>query len=102
MQGSRLFIHTKWSCLAGCSSTSFASCSSHRNLTPGECAKLTAVPDRSRARELAADYMRRGDPTGWFEALYREGDAGHAEIPWDDRKPGANLLEFWRTNGFPG
>lgn len=60
------------------------------------------MPDRSRARQLAADYIQKGDPTGWFEALYREGDAGHAEIPWDDRKPGANLLEFWRTNGFPG
>lgn len=60
------------------------------------------MPDRSRARELAADYIKKGDPTGWFEALYREGETGHAEIPWDDRKPNANLLEFWRTNRFSG
>lgn len=60
------------------------------------------MPDRSRARELAADYIQKGDPTGWFEALYREGETGRAEIPWDDRKPNANLLEFWRTNRFSG
>lgn len=58
------------------------------------------MPDRSRARELAADYIQKGDPTGWFEALYREGESGRAEIPWDDRKPNANLLQFWRTNAF--
>jgi hypothetical protein len=52
------------------------------------------MPDRSRARELASQYIERGDPTGWFEALYREGAAGVSEIPWDDRKPNANLSQY--------
>jgi SAM-dependent methyltransferase len=59
------------------------------------------MPDRSRARQLAAAYIEKGDPTGWFEALYREGQAGRAEIPWDDRQANEHLLEFWRANQFP-
>jgi ubiquinone/menaquinone biosynthesis C-methylase UbiE len=58
------------------------------------------MPDRSRARELAAGYIEKGDPTGWFEALYREGEAGRAEIPWDDRKANRYLVEFWRSNAY--
>jgi 2-polyprenyl-3-methyl-5-hydroxy-6-metoxy-1,4-benzoquinol methylase len=51
------------------------------------------MPDRSRARELASQYIERGDPTGWFEALYREGASGVSEIPWDDRKANAHLIQ---------
>ncbi|MGA7921819.1 MAG: class I SAM-dependent methyltransferase [Candidatus Acidiferrales bacterium] len=52
-------------------------------------------PNRSRAREIAADFIRRGDPTGWFEALYREAESGTAEVPWADLRPNRNLLDFW-------
>lgn len=55
------------------------------------------MPDRSRARELAAEYIGKGDPTGWFEALYREAERGESEVPWDDRRPNAYLLAFWKT-----
>jgi ubiquinone/menaquinone biosynthesis C-methylase UbiE len=53
---------------------------------------------RRRARELAADFNRRGDPTGWFEALYREAEAGAAEVPWADLSPNRNLLDFWQAH----
>jgi SAM-dependent methyltransferase len=53
--------------------------------------------DRTRARELAAEFLRRGDPTGWFEALYKEGEAGKSVVPWADRGANPGLVEFWRA-----
>jgi 2-polyprenyl-3-methyl-5-hydroxy-6-metoxy-1,4-benzoquinol methylase len=51
--------------------------------------------DRTRARELAAEYIRRGDPTGWFEALYKEGEAGKSVVPWADGLRNPHLADFW-------
>ena len=51
--------------------------------------------DRTRARELAAEFHRKGDPTGWFEILYREAEEGKSTIPWDDRHPTPHLVGFW-------
>lgn len=53
--------------------------------------------NRARARELAAEFVKKGDPTGWFEALYRETEARSniREIPWDDGLPNPDLLAFW-------
>jgi SAM-dependent methyltransferase len=50
---------------------------------------------RARARELAAEYLAKGDPTGWFEELYREAEQGTARVPWADLEPNPNLIEFW-------
>jgi SAM-dependent methyltransferase len=54
--------------------------------------------DRARARELAAEFNRKGDPTGWFEQLYREGEAGKSVVPWADLRPNPHLLDFWKVN----
>ena len=54
--------------------------------------------DRTRARELAAQSIGQGDPTGWFEKLYQEGETGKSVIPWADRKQNPNLLAFWKAN----
>jgi SAM-dependent methyltransferase len=51
--------------------------------------------DRTRARELAAQYIAKGDPTGWFEVLYKEGEAGESVVPWADRGSNSDLVEFW-------
>jgi ubiquinone/menaquinone biosynthesis C-methylase UbiE len=51
--------------------------------------------DRKRARELAAEFIERGDPTGWFEALYKEGEEGKSVVPWADRAVNPHLLAFW-------
>lgn len=51
--------------------------------------------ERARARELAAEYLAKGDATGWFEQLYREAEKGTARIPWADLAPNPNLTEFW-------
>jgi 2-polyprenyl-3-methyl-5-hydroxy-6-metoxy-1,4-benzoquinol methylase len=57
--------------------------------------------DRRRARELATEFNRKGDPTGWFEALYREGEAGKSVVPWVDLCPNPHLLGFWKAHPQP-
>jgi SAM-dependent methyltransferase len=47
---------------------------------------------------LAAEYAVKGDPTGWFEALYKEAEAGKSIVPWADRGANSGLVEFWRAN----
>jgi SAM-dependent methyltransferase len=56
------------------------------------------MPDRTRARELADEFSRKGDPTGWFEHLYREGEAGKSTVPWANLCPNPRLLDFWNTH----
>ena len=53
------------------------------------------MKDRRRARELAAEFHRKGDPTGWFEALYREAEEGKSTVPWADYHPTPLLVGFW-------
>jgi hypothetical protein len=55
------------------------------------------MPDRTRARELAAEFHRKGDPTGWFEPLYQEVEAGKSTVPCANLRPNPRLLDFWNT-----
>jgi SAM-dependent methyltransferase len=55
------------------------------------------MKDRKRARELAAEYLQKGDPTGWFEVLYREAETGKSVLPWADRGVNPGLLQFWKA-----
>jgi SAM-dependent methyltransferase len=48
-------------------------------------------PNRTRARELAAESRRSGDPIGWFEQLYREHEQGRKVVPWADLGVNPNL-----------
>ncbi len=59
------------------------------------------MKDRARARELAAEFHRKGDPTGWFEALYQEGEAGKSTVPWVNLCPNPHLLDFWNKHPQP-
>jgi 2-polyprenyl-3-methyl-5-hydroxy-6-metoxy-1,4-benzoquinol methylase len=59
------------------------------------------MPDRRRARELAAEFYRKGDPMGWFERLYQEGEAGKSSVPWANLAPNARLLNFWKAHPQP-
>ena len=56
------------------------------------------MKDRARARELAAEFNRKGDPTGWFEQLYQEGEAGKSTVPWANLCPNSHLLDFWKSH----
>jgi SAM-dependent methyltransferase len=42
---------------------------------------------RARTRELAAEYIAKGDALGWFEALYKEAAGDNEKIPWADLEP---------------
>jgi SAM-dependent methyltransferase len=53
------------------------------------------MTDRKRARELAAEFIGKGDPTGWFDVLYKEAEEGKSVVPWADRGANPGLLEFW-------
>ena len=54
------------------------------------------MTDRTRARQLAAEYNQKGQPTAWFEQLYQEAEAGKSIVPWADMVPNPHLLRFWR------
>src|SRR6202012_4436545 len=43
---------------------------------------------------LAREYTAKNDPTGCFEQLYQEAEAGESELPWADLKPNINLTNF--------
>ena len=55
---------------------------------------------RRRARELAANYIQRGNPLGWFEALYSEANTDPGIIPWADLQPNPNLTH-WLNQSLP-
>ena len=50
--------------------------------------------DRTRARTLAREAIARGEPTAWFERLYREAHAGTTIVPWADRVPNPHLVAW--------
>lgn len=49
---------------------------------------------RQRARQLASEFIARGDATGWFEALYAEAASNYSTVPWADLEPNPNLVEW--------
>jgi SAM-dependent methyltransferase len=63
--------------------------------------EFDGMPDRTRARQLAAEYLAKNDPTGWFEQLYREAGRGETTVPWADLRPNPNLTEFWTRHPIP-
>lgn len=63
---------------------------------------MTQTADgRGRARQLAAESVARGEPTGWFEQLYREAGDGRAVVPWADGKPNPHLVNRFRGRSIP-
>jgi SAM-dependent methyltransferase len=40
--------------------------------------------ERAKARQLAHDFLARGDATGWFEALYADAGGNEQAVPWAD------------------
>ncbi len=59
------------------------------------------MADRTKARELAKEFAQRGDPTGWFEALYASANGKPDTIPWADLKPNSNLTAWLDTGALP-
>ncbi|MDF2707017.1 MAG: class SAM-dependent methyltransferase [Nonomuraea muscovyensis] len=55
---------------------------------------MTGSDPDADARRLAAEHLRGGDATGWFERLYAESAKGEAVVPWDARAPHPLLVEW--------
>jgi SAM-dependent methyltransferase len=57
---------------------------------------------RVRTRELAAEFNEKGDPLGWFDALYRESGGDTEKIPWADMAPNRFFREWAEVTGLKG
>lgn len=49
---------------------------------------------RRKAGDLARESLAGGDPTAWFETLYRQAGGDAAGISWADLTPNPNLVEW--------
>lgn len=57
---------------------------------------------RERVKELAHEFLERGDHKGWFDALYREAEGDPSHIPWADVEPTIFLVEWFNQNEIKG
>ncbi len=57
---------------------------------------------RARTREIAAEYLERGDALGWFEALYKESNGDNELIPWADLEPNRFFREWAEKTDLKG
>ena len=57
------------------------------------------IDAKERAKELAGEFIEKGDALGWFDALYKEAAGDNEKIPWADLEPN-KFLRRWaeRTN----
>jgi SAM-dependent methyltransferase len=60
--------------------------------------ELSPDPDEA-THQLAA--ARSGEPTAWFDDLYRAAGDGRAEVPWDRPTPNPLLVEWVERAGLP-
>ena len=49
---------------------------------------------RERTKEIATEFLERGDALGWFDALYKEADGDNERIPWADLEPNKFFNEW--------
>jgi SAM-dependent methyltransferase len=57
---------------------------------------------RERTRQIAAEFIERGDALGWFDALYREAAGDNERIPWADLEPNKFLRRFAEKTNLQG
>lgn len=55
-----------------------------------------------RVKQLAHEFLERGDHKGWFDALYTEADGDTTHIPWADVEPTLFLVEWFEKNEING
>jgi len=60
------------------------------------------MTDRTTAREVARVSIERGDPTGWFEELYRIAQVNPEILPWADKKVNPHLVSWAEKNHLQG
>lgn len=57
---------------------------------------------RERTKAIAAEFGDRGDPLGWFDALYKEAEGNTEKIPWADLEPNIYFREWAQETGLSG
>lgn len=57
---------------------------------------------RGKARQIADEFLRKGDPTGWFEVLYALSAGDEQLIPWADMAPNPGLVAWVAQNHIRG
>jgi SAM-dependent methyltransferase len=57
---------------------------------------------RENTKKLAAEFLEKGDATGWFDALYKEAAGNNEHIPWADLKPNKFLVSFAEKTNLQG
>jgi SAM-dependent methyltransferase len=57
---------------------------------------------REHTKKLAAAFLEKGDPTGWFDALYKEAAGNNEKIPWADLEPNRFFVRFAEQTNLQG
>jgi SAM-dependent methyltransferase len=57
---------------------------------------------KSITQQLSEKFCAKGDPTGWFEEIYRISDGEIEQIPWADLVPNPCLVDWLKQNEPPG
>jgi SAM-dependent methyltransferase len=57
---------------------------------------------QEKMKEIAADYIEKGDFYGWFDTVYRETENDSEQIPWVDFEPNRFLVEWNETANLKG
>ena len=57
---------------------------------------------RERTKQIAEEFLKKGDATGWFDALYKEAEGNNERIPWADLEPNRFLVEFAKKTDLKG
>lgn len=64
--------------------------------------KETKEKARERAKAIAAEFEKRGDPLGWFEELYSTSAGDNEAIPWADLEPNRYFADWAGSRGLEG
>ncbi|HLA96255.1 MAG TPA: rhodanese-like domain-containing protein [Pyrinomonadaceae bacterium] len=62
----------------------------------------TEFDPRARTLEIAAEFAERGDPVGWFDALYKEAAGDNEKIPWADLETNRFFKAWAEKTGLKG
>jgi len=58
--------------------------------------------DKNEIRELAETYQAQGDPTGWFDQVYRKADGDINRVVWADLVANPCLVDWLAENTLQG
>jgi SAM-dependent methyltransferase len=57
---------------------------------------------REHTKALAEEFLKKGDATGWFDALYKEAEGDNERIPWADLEPNRFFREWAEKTNLQG